>query len=105
MIPGKERKMQGLLKDYLVEHGSDNKLCFSLTCSACGTVWKSTPVPGGGKEVRISARQAAAEEAECRNQMCSFCARPVCKNCYVNVEGISMCKQCAQRLRERVDAE
>lgn len=97
--------MQGLLKDYLVEHGSDKKLCFSLTCSACGTVWKSTPVPGGGKEAHISARKAAAEEAVGRNHMCSFCGRPVCEYCYVNMEGISMCKQCAQRLRERVDAE
>ena len=97
--------MQGLLKDYLVENTEGDKLCFSLTCSGCGAVWKSMPVPGGGKEVRLSARKAAAEEAKQQTHMCSFCGRPVCRTCYVNVEGISMCKQCAQRLRERMDAE
>ncbi len=98
--------MQGLLKDYLVENGSGGTLCFSLNCSVCGAAWKSTPLFGLlGKEARLTARKTAAEEAVKQNHMCSFCGRPVCGTCYVNVEGISMCKQCAQRLRERVDAK
>ena len=98
--------MQGLLKDHLVENADGEQFCYSLTCAGCGMVWKSTPVSGrSGKESRLAARKAAAEEAAKQIHMCSFCGRPVCGTCFTDVEGISMCQQCARRLRERVSAQ
>ena len=48
--------MQGLLIDHLVEHRDGENIYFSLTCTICGTVWKSAALPG-------LTRKAAAEEA------------------------------------------
>lgn len=89
--------MQGLLIDHLVEHRDGEKINFSLTCTICGTVWKSAALPG-------LTRKAAAEEAAKQIHMCPFCGRPVCENCFANVDGITLCAQCGQRLRERIEA-
>ena len=89
--------MQGLLIDHLVEHRDGENTCFSLTCTICGTVWKSAALPG-------LTRKAAAEEVAKQIHMCPFCGRPVCENCFANVDGITLCNQCGQRLRERIEA-
>lgn len=89
--------MQGLLKDHLVEHSEDENTCFSLTCSICGAVWKMTAMPGMN-------RSSAALEAAKQAYMCPFCGCPVCKNCFADMEGITLCAQCGQRLRERIEA-
>lgn len=89
--------MQGLLIDHLVERAEGEKTCFSLTCTVCGTVWKSVSLPDMN-------RKSAAAEAGKQAYMCPFCGRPVCKNCFVDVDGISLCAQCGQRLRKRIEA-
>ena len=87
--------MQGLLIDHLVEHTDDEKTCFSLICTICGAVWKSNSLPDMD-------RNTAAQEAAKRIHMCPFCGRPVCADCFVDVDGISLCAQCGQRLRKRI---
>ena len=89
--------MQGLLIDHLAEHRDGENLSFSLTCTICGTVWKSTAFPG-------LTRKAAAKEAAKQIHMCPFCGRPVCESCFVDVDRITLCSQCSQRLRERIEA-
>lgn len=88
--------MQGLLKDHLVICADSRDTCYCLTCSICGAVWKMTAHPGMD---RISAAQEAAKQAH----MCPFCGRPVCNNCFDDVEGITLCAQCARKLRERIE--
>lgn len=89
--------MQGLLIDHLVEHRDGENVCFSLTCTICGAGWKSVSLPGLN-------RKTAAEEAAKQLHMCPFCGRPVCESCFTNVDGITLCDQCGQRLRERIEA-
>lgn len=88
--------MQDLLKDHLVEHVQGDVRSFSLTCTVCGAVWKSEAAEDG---------LAVVTEAKKYNRMCPFCGRPVCLNCFEDIEGISLCTQCGQRLRSRMDAE
>ena len=88
--------MQGLLIDHLVEHKDPNGVYFTLTCTICGEIWKSDARPD-------MTRTAAAEEAAKQIRMCPFCGRPVCGNCFTNVEGITLCSQCGQRLQERIE--
>lgn len=98
--------MQDLLKDHLVENVEGEQFLFTLTCAACGAVWKSAPIPNpSDKESRLAARKHAAEAAMQRSHMCPFCGRPVCEGCFVNVEGITLCVNCARRLQERLDEE
>ncbi len=92
--------MQDLLVDHLVEHPQKEGSCFSLTCAICRKVWRSTSVIGKHTELEIGS--AIAEEAMRDNRMCTFCGRPVCLNCFEDVEGISLCVQCGQKLRERL---
>ena len=89
--------MQGLLIDHLVEHRDGENIYFSLTSTICGTVWKSAALPG-------LPRKAAAEEVAKQIHMCPFCGRPVCDSCFVDVDGITLCAHCGQRLRERIEA-
>lgn len=87
--------MQGLLIDHLVEHTDGEGTWFSMTCTICGAVWMSRSLPGMNRE-------KALQEVSEHNRMCPFCGRPVCDNCFVDVNGINLCAQCAQRLRERI---
>ena len=88
--------MQGLLIDHLVEHTDGKMTCFSLTCTICGAVWKSSMQPDVD-------RKAAAREVAKQTHMCPFCGNPVCDRCFVDMDGITLCAQCARRLRERIE--
>lgn len=92
--------MQDLLKDHLVEHVQKEGNCFSLTCVICGKAWRSAPTIGN-----CGIGTALIEEAMRHNRMCTFCGRPVCLNCFEDVEGISLCVQCGQQLRERLETK
>ncbi len=95
--------MQDLLKDHFVERVSDGKRNLSLTCSVCGAVWSNKQPLNGNTDLEI--RKNAVREAMELHRMCTFCARPVCLNCFENVEDISLCVQCGKQLRERVGQE
>ena len=100
----REYIMQDLLKDYLVEHMQGDKRQFSLTCSVCGSHWKSAVfsiTEDGAKGIPM--KLMAVEEAGKHNRMCTFCGRPICLRCFEDVEGIFLCSHCAQDLRRRLD--
>lgn len=88
--------MQRLLKDHLVEHQDGETVFFTRTCTVCGGIWRSS----AHREMN---RELAAAEASGTTHMCHFCGRPVCGNCFTDVEGIALCVSCAARLRERMD--
>lgn len=96
--------MQDLLKDYLVEHIEKDKMHFSLTCAVCGSLWKSSVISVSAQgSHNLDTVDSLREEAKSHNRMCTFCGRPVCLNCFEDVKGIFLCKQCGQRLRTRID--
>ena len=88
--------MQDLLKDHFVERGQGETRSLSLTCSVCGAVWSSKLPMGADIEKSIA-------EAMKHNKMCPFCGRPVCLNCFENLEDLSLCVQCGQKLREKLE--
>ncbi len=97
--------MQDLLKDYLVEHIEENSVCFSLTCAVCGSQWHSTPMALSALRNRDLEIATVCEEAGTHNRMCTFCGRPVCLQCFEDVEGIFLCTQCAKELRMRIETK
>lgn len=96
--------MERLLKDYLVEHSDDKGTCYLMTCTVCGSVWQSEWMQGEDDPAGVS-RESAAREAAEHNCVCPFCGRPVCGRCFEDVEGISLCVQCANKLRERLETQ
>ena len=97
--------MQDLLKDYLVEHVEEDTVYFSLTCAICGNQWHSTPMALSALCSRDLDIAPTCEEARAHNRMCTFCGRPVCLQCFENVEGIYLCTQCAKELRMRIETK
>ena len=97
--------MQDLLKDYLVEYVGEKTKNYSLTCAVCGAVWlsESTPI-SRDRGCDLEAEISAVEEAKKYNRMCTFCGRPVCLKCFEDVEGIFLCTQCGELLRQRIHA-
>ena len=93
--------MQDLLKDHLVEHVQKEGRCFSLTCTICGTAWRSTTATDKSSGRNIGTE--LTEEVLKHNRMCTFCGRPVCLNCFEDIERTSLCGQCGQRLRQRLE--
>lgn len=88
--------MQDLLKDHFVERVQSEARSLSLTCSVCGAVWSSNlPI---GTDI-----ESAVAEAMDHNKMCPFCGRPVCLNCLETVEDLSLCVQCDQKLRKKLE--
>jgi hypothetical protein len=93
--------MERLLKDYLVDRTREKENCYSLICAVCGKIWTSTP---RADQARGADKEAAAHEAADGNSICRFCGRPVCLECLEDVEGILLCTQCADKLRQRLEA-
>lgn len=87
--------MERFLKDYLVSDKREKESQYSLICAVCGNVW-STVTEERDKE-------AVAYEAAKYNSICRFCGRPVCADCFEDVEGITLCVQCGVDLRKRLE--
>ncbi len=87
--------MEKLLSDCLVEQQTETGSRYSLTCTLCGSVWRS----------REMSREAAAKEAGEKSHICNFCGRAVCKACFADVEGIQLCVRCAARLRAKLEGK
>ena len=94
--PEKGKRMERLLKDYLVEQKGEAGSSFRLTCTICGCTWRT--------EDAVS-REIAAHKASINNHVCHFCGRAVCDNCYGNVKGIQLCVRCAAILKSKVDTK
>lgn len=93
--------MEKLLKNYLVEHTDEKGIRFSVTCMVCGESWLSGPMTN--KDAG-AARETAAQEASDSYRVCQFCVRPVCDSCFTEIEGISLCVQCGEKLRRKLEA-
>lgn len=96
--------MERLLKDYLVKHSDEKGTCYLMTCTVCGRVWRSG-ISQAEDDAPANVRERAAKEAAERNCVCPFCGRPVCQSCFEEVEGISLCVQCANKLRKRLESQ
>lgn len=93
--------MERLLKDYLVECTDEKGMYYSLTCTVCGGTWMSRKRDVNQKEMDRGREEAAKEAAE-HNHVCHFCGRPVCKECYVEMESINLCLQCGNKLKDKL---
>jgi len=92
--------MERLLKDYLVDRTQEKEKGYSLICAVCGKSWTSTVRED---QARVDDKEAAAHEAARSNSICRFCGRPVCSDCFEDVEGIVLCMQCGDKLRRRLE--
>lgn len=91
--------MERILKDYLVDRsGGGQGMRFSLTCMVCGGRWMSTVQT----TEKSAARAAAAKEATLHNCVCGICGQPVCNACMVDMNGMSLCRQCADKVKRKL---
>lgn len=90
--------MERILKDHLVDRSGVQGTQFSLSCMVCGGRWMSSvqTVDKG------TAKEAAAKEATLHNRVCGICGQPVCNACMVDVDGISLCRQCADKVKRKL---
>lgn len=88
--------MEEILKDHLVDCSDDQGIRFSLTCMVCGGRWMSTVQTTD----RRSAREAAAKEATLHERVCDICGKPVCNACMVDLDGILLCRRCADIVKK-----
>lgn len=107
---GEEERMKQRIKEHFVDCSDKNGFCFSLTCTVCGTVWKSTIVkPEVSAAVKRlyqneynRAREATYLEASKAFTSCRLCETPVCNNCMVLMGDMEVCSSCAGRLRSKL---
>lgn len=105
-----EERMKQRIKEHFVDCSDKNGFCFSLTCTICGTVWKSTLMkPEVSTAVKRlyqneynRAREAAYLEAATAFTGCRLCEAPVCKKCMVLMGDMEVCSSCARRLRSKL---
>ena len=105
-----EERMKQRIKEHFVDCSEKNGFCFSLTCTICGTVWKSTIIkPETSTAVRrlsqkeyIRAKEAAYLEAANVFTSCRLCEAPVCNNCMVLLGDMEVCSSCAKRLQSKL---
>jgi len=105
-----EERMKQRIKEHFVDCSKKDGFCFSLTCTVCGTVWKSTIIkPETSTAVRrlsqkeyIRAKEAAYLEATNVFTSCRLCEAPVCNNCMVLLGDMEVCSSCAKRLQSKL---
>lgn len=103
--------MNLLIMDGLLECSDKCGFRFSLTCSCCGKLWKSTTEKYKKKTVcfddaycndRETAKQNATLEAEHFFGICPICADIVCNDCYITFQQLDMCDSCRKRLEQKL---
>ena len=110
--------MKQIIKGFLTDCSDQNFFCFSLTCPECGSVWKSTQVrfskalekpQSESKRIifetlyqreKEQALARALEEAIFHFNLCPFCKRMVCNDCFLICDDLDMCRSCALQLHE-----
>lgn len=111
--------MKNIIKSQFVDCSDCDSFCFSLTCSECGKVWKSTPIrfsKAGENPVTESKRiiykilyereheqalEKAASEAMTYFNICPNCRKAVCDDCFLLCEDLDMCRSCADNFQEK----
>ena len=104
------KRMKQRIKEHFVDCSDKNGFCFSLTCTVCGTVWKSTIVkPEVSAAVKRlyqneynRARETAYLEASKVFTNCRLCEAPICDNCKVLMGEMVVCSSCARRLQSKL---
>ncbi len=102
--------MKQRIKEHFVDCLEKGGLCFSLTCTVCGTVWKSTVIKPEapvaikrlGQNEYNRAKEAAYLEAATAFTGCRLCEAPVCNKCMVLLGDMEVCRSCAERLQSRL---
>ncbi len=109
--------MDRLLRENLVSCSDRENFCFSLTCKACGNVWKSVPIPFSENLAKhasqntklifqndfVKAKEIALVEAAENFYSCKLCGTPVCADCIISFSDMKVCKICADRLVNKQD--
>ena len=111
--------MNHIKKEMLQDCSTPEEFCFSIQCSECGRIWKSTPLKFSragiqpqteGKSVvfdviykreKEQALQQAGKQAEQEFSKCPICQRLVCDHCFMVCEDLDMCISCARQLEEK----
>lgn len=114
--------MRELIKRQLADCSDQERFCFSLTCSECGSCWKSTPVrfSKAGEQPLTEARhiimqalyqrewaqalERAVQEAIHHFNLCPLCGHLVCNHCFVICDDLDMCRSCTRYLHEKGEA-
>ena len=102
--------MKQRIKEHFVDCSEKGGFCFSLTCTVCGTVWKSmvikpeasTVIKRLGQNEYNRAKEAAYLEAASAFTSCRLCEEPVCNNCRVLLGDMEVCRSCAKRLQSKL---
>ena len=110
--------MKQIIRECLIDCSTPEEFRFSLTCPECGNLWKSTPVRfsrarekprSESKQViyqtlyqreKAEARSRAIAEAMYHFNICPFCKRLVCNDCFLICDDLDMCRSCAGKLQE-----
>ena len=105
-----EERMKQRIKEHFVDCSKKDGFCFSLTCTVCGTVWKSSivkpEVSTAAKRMYQNehnrAKEAAYLEAATAFKICRLCEAPVCNDCMVVMGEMEICSNCAKRLQSKL---
>lgn len=110
--------MKQIIREHLVDCSDREVFCFSLTCPECGTVWKSSPTrfskarekpQSESKRIifetlyqreQMQALTRALDEAVYHFNLCPFCKRIICNNCFLICDDLDMCRSCAEQFQE-----
>lgn len=110
--------MKQILMEHMEDASTQDMFCFTLRCSECGKIWRSTPIPFSKagikpstegkyiiynvlyqKEKNRALEKAAREGAEAFN-VCPICGGLVCDKCFMICDDLDMCRACARQLNE-----
>lgn len=111
--------MKQWIREHLKDCSDEQQFCFSLTCTECGTEWKSDPVrfskarekpPPEEKEAilrvlyqreYVKAREKALDDALYNFNLCPLCGRLVCNHCFAICDDLDMCRACSCNYQEQ----
>ena len=110
--------MKDIIRKCFIDNSDGDGFSFSLVCSECGKVWKSTPVrfSKAGENPQTESKriifrilyereheqalERAAEEAIGYFNFCPNCEKIVCDDCFLICEDLDICRSCAEHLHE-----
>ena len=114
--------MKQFLREYLTDRSDEENFIFSVTCTECGSVWKSTPIRFSKARAKplteakhiiaqalyerehARAFEDAVNEAVHHFNLCPLCKRLVCNHCFPICDDLDMCRTCAGYLQEEGEA-
>lgn len=110
--------MKQIIREYLTDYSTPEEFHFKLPCPECGDLWESTPVRFSKakeqpkseskrlirqilyQQEKEAAWEQAVAEAMYHFNICPFCKRLVCNDCFLICDDLDMCRSCAGKLQE-----